>query len=322
MKLPRRQFLHLAAGAAALPAVPRLARAQTYPTRPVRIIVPFPAGGSADILARILGEQIGKTQGASIVIENRPGADTVIGTEAAARAASDGSTLLITANPFVTNPHLRKVNYDPLMSFRPICHLASSPMVVVVNSASSYRTFDDLLNAARANPGGLTLASIPTFRIAFEMLKSVAHVNVTFVPYPGNAPAMTALLGDHVTSVLAAYPTVGEQIQAGKLWALVTTSRTRIEPLPDLPTVAELGYKDYSEEAWFGLFVPANAAKEIDLQLAGWFAAALQAPETRTKLIGQGLYPVGICGIDFGAYVHKQYDDYGRVIREANIKAK
>jgi tripartite-type tricarboxylate transporter receptor subunit TctC len=169
-------------------------------------------------------------------VENRPGADTIVGTEAAARSAPDGSILLINANPFVTNAHLRKPNYDPLTSFEPICHLASSPIVIVVNSTSPYRTFADVLAAARASPGTLTLASIPTFRIAFEMLKRAAAVDMTFVPYPGNAPAVTALLGDHVTSVLAVYPTVAEQIRANKVRAVVTTSPTRIEALPDLPT--------------------------------------------------------------------------------------
>jgi tripartite-type tricarboxylate transporter receptor subunit TctC len=326
LKLPhRRQFLHLAAGAAAL-AMPFVGLisdgAWSQATRTIKIVVPFPAGGSADILARLLVEQVGRMQSASLVVENRPGADTVIGTEAVARAAPDGNTLLINANPFVTNPHLGKPNYDPLTSFEPICHLASSPIVIVVNATSPYRTFADLLAAARVKPGNVTLASIPTFRIAFEMLKRAAGVDMTFVPYPGNAPAVSALLGDHVTSVLAVYPTVAEQVKAGKLRAIVTTSQRRIEPQPDLPTVAEAGYKDYSEEAWFGLVAPAKTPKEILTQVSGLFTTAMNAPEIKLKLQSQGLYPVGVCGADFATFLRGQYDAYGRVIREANIKAQ
>ena len=324
MKRPLRRFLHLAAsvGALAVLCVGLISERVWSQTRTIKIVVPFPAGGSADILARLLAEQVGRTQPVSLVVENRPGADTIIGTEAAARSTPDGSTLLINANPFVTNPHLRKPNYDPLTSFEPICHLASSPIVIVVNSASPYRTFADVLAAARASPGSLTLASIPTCRIAFETLKRTAGVDITFVPYPGNAPAVTALLGDHVTSVLAVYPTVAEQIKAGKVRAIVTTSPARIEALPDLPTVAETGYQGYAEEAWFGLVAPAKTPRETVTQISGWFTAAMAAPETKTKLLSQGLYPVGVCGADFAAFIRSQHEAYGQIIREANIKAQ
>jgi tripartite-type tricarboxylate transporter receptor subunit TctC len=319
MNTPWRKRLAVALVAGALMAgAAHDVYAQT--SRTIRIVVPFPAGGSADILARLLAEQIGRAQGVVTVVENRPGADTVIGTEAVARANPDGNTLLINANPFVANPHLRKPNYDPVPSFEPICHLASSPTVIVVNSSSPYRTLADLVDAARLKPGELTMASIPTFRIAFEMFKSAANANMTFVPYPGNAPAVTALLGEHVTSVFAVYPTVAEQVKAGKLRALAVTSPTRTELLPDVPTAIESGYKDYVEEAWFGVVTPAKTPKEIVSQLTAWFLAALQAAETKPKLAVQGLDPVGTCGADFAAYLRKQFEQYGRVIREANIK--
>jgi tripartite-type tricarboxylate transporter receptor subunit TctC len=198
--------------------------------------------------------------------------------------------------------------------------LASSPTVIVVNGSSPYRTLGDLVDAARQRSGDLTMASIPTFRIAFEMLKSAANVNMTFVPYPGNAPAVTALLGNHVTSVFAVYPTVAEQVKAGKLRALATTSATRLELLPDVPTAIESGYKDYTEEAWFGVMTPAKTPKETVSQLTTWFLAALHAAESKPKLAVQGLYPVGTCGADFATYLRKQFEQYGRVIREANIK--
>jgi tripartite-type tricarboxylate transporter receptor subunit TctC len=154
------------------------------------------------------------------------------------------------------------------------------------------------------------------------MLKHAAHVNMTYVPYPGGAPAVKALLGEHVTSVIATYAAVAEQLKAGNLRALAAATRTRIEPLPEVPTVAESGYADYELDEWLGALAPTKTPKEKVSQLAGWFSAALQAPEVKAKLVVQGLYPVGMCGADFGALVRKQYDEYGRVIRDANIKAE
>jgi tripartite-type tricarboxylate transporter receptor subunit TctC len=330
MKLPRRQYLHLAARAAALTLISVIplaldghdARSQTTT---IKVLVSFPPGGSADSLARLLGEQISKTQGLTVLIENRPGAGASIAYEAVARAAPDGNTLVIGANSIVINPILRKVNYDPLTSFEPICYLLSSPQVFVVNSTSSYRTLSDLVVAARAKPGELTLASVgpaTTQHIGIEQFKHMAKVNLTYIPYLGGAPAINALLGEHVTSVFANYSEVGEQLKAGKLRALATASRARIEPLPEVPTVAELGYKDYEVEVSYGVLAPAKTPKERVSQLASWFTAAMQAAEVKPKLLVQGLYPVGICGTDFAVHIRRQYDEYARVFKEANIKAE
>jgi tripartite-type tricarboxylate transporter receptor subunit TctC len=293
--------------------------------RTIKIVVPTSAGSSIDVLARVLAEEIGRTQARTVVVENRPGASQLVATEAVSRAPPDGSTLLFTANPFVINPHLRKLNYDPLKSFEPICDLVSVPMVIVVNVGAPYRTFADLIDAARARPGELTLASIgpgSASQISFEMLKRAANVNMTFVPYPGTPPAITALLGEHVTAVFAGYADVFEQLNAGKLRALATASSTRIDSMPDVPTVAESGYKDFETELWNGLVAPAKTSKEIVSRLAGWFTGAMQAAEVKSKLAALALYPAGICGAEFGAFLRKQYDDYGRIIREANIKAE
>jgi tripartite-type tricarboxylate transporter receptor subunit TctC len=284
-----------------------------------------PPGGGTDILARLLAEQIGRAQGPTMVVENRPGAGTIIATEAASRAAPDGNTVLVIANSFVINPNLKRLNYDPLTSFEPICFLTRSPNVLVVNTSSPYRAVADLLNAARVKPGTLTLASVgpaTTQHIAIEVLKRVANVNMIYVPYPGDAPAVSALLGEHVTSAMVTYPAAAEQLKAGKLRALATASRSRIEPLPDVPTVAESGYQDYEADTWFGVVAPAKTPAETISQLAGWFSSAVQATETKPKLIAQGHFPVAICGADFAAHLRKQYDDYGRVIREANIKTE
>ena len=293
--------------------------------RTIKIVVPFPPGGSADILARLLGEQISKAQGPTVVIENRPGAGASLAYEAVARAVPDGNTLVINGNSLVINPNLRKVNYDPLTSFEPVCYLLSSPQVIVVNSASPYRTLGDLIAAARAKPGELSMAGVgpgATQHIGIELFKRVAKVDLIYVPYSGGAPAINALLGEHVTSVLQNYSEVVEQVKAGKLRALAVTTTKRIEPLPDVPTVAELGFKDYDVEVWFGVVAPAKTPKDAVAQLSGWFTAAMQAPDVKPKLLNLGLYPVGMCGADFGAHIRRQYDEYGRVIREANIKAE
>ena len=201
----------------------------------------------------------------------------------------------------------------------------SYPTVIAVNSTSPYRTLTDLLDAARAKPGELALASIgpaTAFHIAIESLKRATKVDMTFIPYPGGAPALNALLGEHVTSAFLSYSTMAEQLGVGKLRAIATWSRTRIESLPEVPTVAESGYKDYEMDEWNGVLAPARTPKNAVSQLADRFTAALQAPEIKRKLVAQVLYPVGMCGADFGALLRKQYDDFGRIIREANIKAE
>ena len=331
MKLPRRQLLSLAAGAAALSimfAIPIAPMGQSAwsQTQSIKIIVPFAAGGAADFLARVVAEQFGRMRGPTIVVENRPGAGSAIGAEAASRAAPDGSTLLLNTKESIIIPHLRKVSYDPLTSFASICLLVSSPTVISVNTASPYRTLADLLGAARAKPAELTLASsgpASPFQIGFEMLKRVANVDMTFVPYPGVAPAVNALLGGHVISALTTYSSVAEQLKAGKLRALATASRTRIEALPNVPTIAESGYKDFEVDIWDGLVAPAKTPKETISQLSGLFAAVMQVPDVKAKLVAQGLYPVdSMCGTEFDALMRKQYDEYGRVIREANIKSE
>ena len=248
-------------------------------SRTIKIVAPFPAGGSVDVLARLLGEQIGKAHGPTVIVENRPGAGAAIAYEAVARAAPDGNTVVINANSMVIVPHLRKVNFDPLTSFEPICYLVKSPQMITVNSASPYRTLPEFIAAARAKPGELSLATVgpaTTQHIAFEQFRRMADINVTYVPYAGGAPAMNALLGGHVTAVLGNLSEAVENLKAGKLRALATTSASRIEAMPDVPTVAENGYKDYAAEVWFGVVAPAKTPKEAVTQLAGWFTAAAE----------------------------------------------
>jgi tripartite-type tricarboxylate transporter receptor subunit TctC len=314
-------MLYRLAGTIALCALLNLA-AQAQTSRMIRFVVPFAPGGTADILARLLAEEIGKAHGVGTLIENRAGAGTIIATEAASRAAPDGNTLLFNANAFVINPHLRKLTYDPLTSFEPVCQLVSSPQVIVVSGAAPYRSFTEMFDAARARPGELTLASVgpaSTQHIAFEMLKHLAGVNMIFVPFNGNGPAVNALLGKHVDSVLVNYSEVAEQLQDGTFRALATTSRTRIDQLPQVPAVAELGFNDFEAEVWFGAVVPARTPAAVVSELADWLRAALDAPAVKPKLKALGLYTVGRCGSAFASDLRRRFDDYGRAIRESNI---
>lgn len=294
-------------------------------TRTVKIVVPYTPASGPDILGRLLAEQVGRATGATVVVEDRPGAGTVIGTEAAARAAPDGNTVLIVAPSFVINPSLRKVNYDPVADFEPICHLAATPMVIVVNGASPYRSLADLIKDARARPGALSLGSGgpgSSLHIGFEILRRAAGVEMTYVPFGGNAPAVNALLGGHLTAVYADYPTVVEQIKAGSLRALAVGSRKRAEPLPDVPTIEESGFPDYDLDIWYGLMAPAKTSAAAIAQLADWFRTAVTTPDMKPKLLQQGLYPLVKCGDEFAAHLRKQYQAYGRVIAESNIKGQ
>ena len=317
---PISRFIGLIAAVTVIAAVSTSARSQS---RTIRMVVPFAPAGGTDILARLVANHITRVHGPTVVVENRPGAGTVIATEAVARAAPDGNTVLIVGNSFVINANMKKLNYDPLTSFEPICHLTRSPNVVAVHAASPHRTLADLVSAARANPGKITMAvngPATSQHIGFEMLKHAAKINLAFVPFQGGGPAVNALLGQHVDSLYSNYPTAAELLTTGKLRALAVGSRARIEPMPDLPTVAESGYKDYEEDVWFGVVAPARTPGNALSQFTAWFTEAVQDPDVKSKLAAQGLYPVGLCGADFAAYLRKQHAEYGRIIRDANIR--
>ncbi len=327
MLCPRRRFLNFAACAAALLGLSVAlsgGAGWAQSGRTIKIVVPFPPGGGVDAVARITAEQIGRDQGPSMVIENRPGAGTAIAADAVLRAPPDGNTVFMVNNSFVVVPHIRKLDYDPLTSFEPICNLATTPTLVVVNSELPHRMLADLIGAARAKPGDVTIGTAPgtVLNVASEMLQHVAGVHMTFVPFPGTPPAINALLGGHVMSGLVDYPSAAGQLQAGKLRALATGSPKRIEWLAQVPTVAEFGYPGYDVELWYGLFASAKVPKEMISQLAGWFTKASQSPDIRSKLVAQGITPVVTCGAGFGAYIRKQFDEYGRIIRDASIKAE
>jgi tripartite-type tricarboxylate transporter receptor subunit TctC len=306
---------------AVLPAHP----ARSQGARTIRVIISVPPGGSIDHMVRVLADYISTTKGQSTIIESRPGAGGVIAAEAVARAAPDGSTLLVNNNGMIISAILRKVNYDPRASFEPICYLVTTPQIIAVNGASPYRTLAELVTAAREKPGELSIASVgpnTTQHIGIERFKRLAGANLTYVPYPGGAPAVSALLGAHVSSAVLNWSEIGEQLIAGKARALATMALKRIELLPDLPTVAESGYPDFETNVWFGLVAPAKTPKETVAQLIDAFREALVAPEVRAKLTAQALYPNPKCGAEFDAHIARQADLYGRLIRELNIKTE
>jgi len=299
--------------------------AWSQPAGTIKIVVPYTPGSGPDILSRLMAEQIGRAQGPTVVVENRPGGGTVIGTEAVERAEPDGHTVLLVANSFVANPPLKRASYDPTRSFEPVCYLAATPMVLVVLASSPYRTLNDLIAAARAKPGELAFASGgpgSSLHVAIEVLKRAANINVTYVPYGGTAPAINALMGNHVAAVWADYPTVVSQLSSGALRGLVTTSRTRVEALPEVPTLTETGISNYEADIFYGIVAPAKTPPEMVNRLSAWLIGALKASDMKPKLAQQGLFPVGICGAEFGAYLQRMVDDYTRIIREANITVK
>jgi tripartite-type tricarboxylate transporter receptor subunit TctC len=295
---------------------------QDLKDKTIRIVVPFPPGGTADNIARLITQQA-NTAGFKLIVENRPGAGTIIATEQVARATADGSSLLIMSNSFVINTIVRtQLPYDPF-ALEPLCLLADSAQVIVVHEASSYRTLKDLIDAARAQPGALSFAAVgpaTTQHIAGEMLKHDAQVNLTYVPFAGGAPAVNALLGQHVTSVIANYNEVMEQLKAGKLRALAVASRERLKALPEVPTFIEAGYKDFEASAFFGVVTTAKTPKQTLVQLEAMLSAALKTPSVGANLVAQGLDVVGSCGEEFRAHIKRQHEKYTRAIKDAGIK--
>ena len=313
--------LALASLASAVPDHPAWSQA----ARTIRVVISVPPGGSIDLVVRILADHISSTKGQAFIVESRPGAGGIIAAEAVARAAPDGNTLLINNNGMIISSILRKVNYDARASFEPICYLVSTPQVVVVNSASPYRTLAELLDAARAKPGELSFASVgpnTTQHLGIERLKRLAGANLTYVPYPGGAATTNALLGAHITAAVLNWSEVGEHLISGKARALATMALQRIEAMPELPTVSESGFRDFETDVWFGLVAPAKTPKETVSQLIDWFREALLSPQVKAKLITQALYPNPKCGADFAAHLRRQSELFTQLIRELNIKTE
>jgi tripartite-type tricarboxylate transporter receptor subunit TctC len=325
MKLPRRQFLHLAAGAAALPALPRVARAQAYPLRPVRIIVGAAPSGTYDIMARLIGQWLSERLGQQFVIENRPGAGTTIGTEAVVKAPPDGYTLLLVGAAAATSALLYdKLNFNLIRDIAPVAAISREPHILAVNPSVPARTVPEFIAYAKGSPGKISMASggIGTVgHLSGELFKMMTGVNLVHVPYRGLGPALTDLLGGQVQVTFASTAPSIEHIRAGKLRALAATSATRSEMLPDVPTVAEF-VPGYEASTWSGVGAPKGTPAEIIEKLNKEINAALADPKIKARLADLASAPLVGSAADFGKLIADETEKWGTVIRALNIKAE
>jgi tripartite-type tricarboxylate transporter receptor subunit TctC len=323
MKLPRRQFLHLAAGAAALPMASRIARAQAYPSRPVRIVVGFPPGGGADITARLIGQWLSERLGQPFIIDNRPGAGSNIATEAVVRAPADGYTLLLVGGWNAINATLYdKLSFNFIHGIAPVAGIMRVPSVMVVNPSVPAKTIPEFIAYAKANPGKINMASPGTGtgpHIAGELFKMMAGVDMVHMPYRGAGPALTDLLGGQVQVTFASMPSSVGYVRTGKLRALASTAATRSEALPDVPTVSEF-VPGYKASGWFGIGSPKNTPTEIVDKLNNEINAALADPNMKARLAGLGGTALALSPADFGKLITDDTEKWGKVIRAANIK--
>jgi tripartite-type tricarboxylate transporter receptor subunit TctC len=301
----------------------RAAPAQDFPDRPVRLVVPFPAGGTTDILARLLANALSAQWSQPVVVENRPGASGTIFSEQLARSAPDGYTLMVTATHHVINPALYKnLRYDTRTDFTPIAQVAAVPNVLVVNPAFPARTVAELIAYAKANPGKVNFGSAGTGganHLSGELFKSMTGVNMVHIPYKGAAPALNDLLGGQIPVMFDSVPGVLQHIKAGKLRALGVTSLTRSSALPDVPTLDEAGVKGFEATAWFGLYGPGNMPADLTARLSRDVLAALRSPEVEQQFALQGAEPGTMTQPQFAQFVSAEMDKWAKVIADARI---
>jgi tripartite-type tricarboxylate transporter receptor subunit TctC len=330
--MQRRTLIHtaLASLAAGLPALPALAQ-PSWPTgKPITYLVPFPAGGTTDLLARLIAQKLGPALGTSVIIDNKGGAGGSIGSEVAARAAPDGFTLLGgTISSHAINVSLYpKIGYDPQKSFAPVTLIGTNPVVLVVNQASPYKTLKELLDASRAKPGGLSSASAGTGtsqHLALELMAFKSGVKFTHVPYKGSGPAIQDVIGGQVDMMFDTTVVAGPHIQSGKLRALAVTSAKRLSSMPNVPTVAESGIPgltDFEVVSWQAIFVPAGTPTPIVDRLHNEIRKILAEPEMQEKLKGFGMEPADMTTAQIAAFQKSEVEKWAQVIKAANIKAE
>src|SRR5262245_11937959 len=324
MKLPhRRQFLHLAAGSAALPFAPQVARAQAYPTRPVRIIVGFAPGGVGDITARLIGQSLSERLGQPFVIENRPGAGGNIGTEAVVRAAPDGYTLLLVGGWNAINATLyEKLNFNFIRDITAVAGIVRVPNVMVVHPSVPAATVPEFIAYAKANPGKISMASVGSGsppHVTGELFKMMAGVDMVHVPYRGGGPALNDLLGGQVQVYFGTTVSSIGYVRAGRLRALAVTTATRLDVLPGIPTVGEF-LPGYEASGWAGIGAPKTTPAEIVEKLNKEINGALADEKIKARLADLGSVPMPTSPADFGKFIAEDTDKWGKVIRAANIK--
>jgi tripartite-type tricarboxylate transporter receptor subunit TctC len=325
VKRPRRQFLRSILGAAALPVASYVARAETYPSRPVRWVVGFAPGGGNDIVARLMGQWLSERTGQPFIIENRPGGGTNIATEAVVNAPPDGYALLLAGLPNASNASLfSKLNFNFIRDITPVAGIVRIPNVIVVNPSVPAKTVPEFIAYAKANPGKVNMASAGNAsagHLSGELFMMLAGVKLIHVPYRGNGPALTDLLGGEVDVLFASLPSSIEYIKAGKLRALAITSEKRSEAQPDLPTVGEF-VPGYEMSAWFGAGVPKGTPAEIIETLNREINAGLADPKLRARLADVGGISIGGSPADFAKYIANETKKWAKVVKAGNIKAE
>jgi tripartite-type tricarboxylate transporter receptor subunit TctC len=323
MKLPRRTFLHLAAGAAALPEVSRLAWAQTYPSRPVTCIVGFPAGGPNDIVGRLIGQWLSERLGQQFIIENRPGTGGIIAAKAVMNAPPDGYTLLIVAAPQAISTTLYdNLNFNLVRDLTPVASIVRVPLVMVVNPAVPAKTVPEFIAYAKANPGRLNMASGgngTSDHVGGELFKMMAGINMVLVPYRGGAPALTDLIGGQVQVLFDPIPASIGYIRTGKLRALAVTSATRSDALPDIPTVGEF-VPGYEASTWYGVCAPKNTPAEIIDKLNVAINSGIADPKLKARLADLGGAVLAGSPADFGKLIADETQKWAKVIKFAGMK--
>jgi tripartite-type tricarboxylate transporter receptor subunit TctC len=320
------RWLRMAAAAAAMLSVGGIASAQSpFPSKPVHIFVPYPAGGAVDILARTLGDVVSRHWGQSVIIENRPGAGGVVASQALATSPPDGYTLIVVASGHPTNPFLYpKLPYDTFADFMPISLLASSPNILLVRADSPFKTLADLIAQARAKPGSLAFGHAgngTSTHLAGELLKNLAKIDMNAIPYKGGAPAINDLLGGQIPVSFNNGPESVGQISAGTVRALAVTTAARASFLPDVPSVAET-VPGYDTEVWWGLLGPAGMPRDLVDKLSHDFVAALSTEAVKQRLSKLGATPIGSSPKQFDAKIHADYEKWGPIIKAAGMKAE
>ncbi len=319
----RRAVLFAGAGAAMGGAAP-LARAQDYPLRAIKLVVPFPPGGSVDTVARALAPQLQLQLNQPVVIENRAGANSVLGAQSVKRAPADGYTVLLNASLQVVNPLIMSnTTYDTEKDFAPVTYLGSLPQLVIVSANSPYTTLQSLLADARKRPGEVqwaTAAYGAAGHLAAELLKVRAKVDMPIVPYKGGGPALNDLIGMHVAAMIEPMASAYPQVKGGRLRALAITSAKRLPSLPDLPTVAESGFPGFDMPSWYGLWTPAGAPREIIDRLNTEIKAAMQVPSVASKLASMFFHSVVSTPTEFSAFISREVETYKELVAVAKIR--
>ena len=299
--------------------------AQNYPNRPVKLLVPFTPGGGTDILARVVGQKISEALGQPVVVENRPGGNTLVATELLVNAPADGYTLLMQTNNLASNPTLYagKLTFDTRKDLMPVSLVAGNPHVLVVHPSVPAKNLKEFIALAKAKPGTLTFASAGSGTVNHlcgELLKGLAGIDMIHVPYKGSGSVMPDLLGGHVSALFAAMPTVTGLIREGKLRALAVTTPARFRGLPDVPTIAELGYPGYNFSSWFGVLAPAGTPAPVVARLQSEIAKALKDPGVRERLNDYEIF--GSTADEFSAFIATEIDRTARIIRTSGAKVE